>query len=111
MVTCAPNLSALPTNKGKKALRSYGPPAGIISQSPTARHPNKETCRRLIPRYAHPEMSEIFSPQTRYELWLKVELEVCDGWAEIDMPRATAELTPAVTSSACSATPRRPRSY
>ncbi|MDQ6710891.1 MAG: adenylosuccinate lyase [Candidatus Dormibacteraeota bacterium] len=43
----------------------------------------------MIPRYAHPEMSEIFSPQARYELWLKVELEVCDGWAEIgEIPRS-----------------------
>ncbi len=33
-------------------------------------------------------MSEIFSSQARYELWLKVELEVCDGWAEIgEIPR------------------------
>ncbi|HEY8678800.1 MAG TPA: adenylosuccinate lyase [Candidatus Dormibacteraeota bacterium] len=43
----------------------------------------------MIPRYAHPEMSEIFSSQTRYELWLKVELQVCDGWAEIgEIPKS-----------------------
>ncbi|GAC1480677.1 MAG: adenylosuccinate lyase [Candidatus Dormibacteria bacterium] len=43
----------------------------------------------MIPRYAHPEMSEIFSPKSRYELWLKVELEVCDGWAEIgEIPKS-----------------------
>jgi adenylosuccinate lyase len=34
-------------------------------------------------------MSEIFSSQTRYELWLKVELQVCDGWAEIgEIPKS-----------------------
>src|ERR1700731_308699 len=44
---------------------------------------HKETSRRLIPRYAHPEMSEIFSPKQRYELWLRIELIVAEGWAEI----------------------------
>ena len=89
MVTCAPNLPALPLSKGAKGPGGYGLAAAIISVSPTARHPHKETCRRLIPRYAHPEMSEIFSPKSRYELWLKVELEVCEGWAELgEIPRS-----------------------
>ncbi|HYM51607.1 MAG TPA: adenylosuccinate lyase [Candidatus Limnocylindrales bacterium] len=43
----------------------------------------------MIPRYAHPEMSEIFSPQTRFQLWLEIELLVCDGWAELgEVPAA-----------------------
>jgi adenylosuccinate lyase len=34
-------------------------------------------------------MSEVFSSQARYELWLNVELQVCDGWAEIgEIPRS-----------------------
>ncbi|TMG37668.1 MAG: adenylosuccinate lyase [Chloroflexi bacterium] len=37
----------------------------------------------MIPRYAHPEMSEIFSPESRFRLWLEIELLVCEGWAEI----------------------------
>jgi adenylosuccinate lyase len=73
-------------------LRVTALSAAIISPSPTARHPNKETCRRLIPRYAHPEMSAIFSQKSQYELWLKVELEVCEGWAEIgEIPRSALE--------------------
>ena len=35
----------------------------------------------MIPRYAHPEMSGIFSAQARYDLWLQVELLVAQGWA------------------------------
>jgi len=37
-------------------------------------------------------MSEIFSPKQRYELWLRVELIVCEGWAEIgEIPRSAVE--------------------
>jgi len=46
----------------------------------------------LIPRYAHPEMSEIFSPKRRYELWLRIELLVAEGWAEIgEIPKGALE--------------------
>ncbi|HVH65005.1 MAG TPA: adenylosuccinate lyase [Candidatus Acidoferrum sp.] len=46
----------------------------------------------MIPRYAHPEMSEIFSPRQRYELWLQIELIVTEGWAEIgEVPKAAVE--------------------
>src|SRR3989442_2569719 len=51
-----------------------------------------ETSRRLIPRYAHPEMSEIFSSTQRYELWLRIELIVTQGWAEIgEIPKSAIE--------------------
>jgi len=37
-------------------------------------------------------MSEIFSPKQRYELWLQIELIVCEGWAEIgEIPRSAVE--------------------
>ena len=37
-------------------------------------------------------MSEIFSPTQRYELWLRVELIVCEGWAEIgEIPSSAVE--------------------
>ena len=46
----------------------------------------------MIPRYAHPEMSEIFSPTQRYELWLRIELIVTDGWAEIgEIPKSAID--------------------
>src|SRR2546428_11746216 len=37
-------------------------------------------------------MSEIFSPKQRYEWWLRIELIVCEGWAEIgQIPRSAVE--------------------
>ena len=54
---------------------------------PTA-PPNKESSRRLIPRYAHPQMSEIFSTENRFRLWLEIEILVSEAWAELgEVPR------------------------
>jgi adenylosuccinate lyase len=37
-------------------------------------------------------MSEIFSPQQRFELWLRIELIVTQGWAEVgEIPRAALD--------------------
>src|SRR5438477_535628 len=37
-------------------------------------------------------MSEIFSPKQRYELWLRIELTVCEGWADLDeIPRTVLD--------------------
>src|SRR6202165_6106237 len=37
-------------------------------------------------------MSEIFSPKQRYELWLRIELIVSEGWAEIgEIPRSAVD--------------------
>ena len=37
-------------------------------------------------------MSEIFAPRQRYELWLRIELIVTEGWAELgEVPRAALE--------------------
>ena len=37
-------------------------------------------------------MSAIFSPSQRYELWLRVELTVCEGWADLgEIPRSALE--------------------
>src|SRR5437899_12367505 len=37
-------------------------------------------------------MSEIFSPTQRYELWLRIELIVTEGWAEIgEIPKSAIE--------------------
>ena len=46
----------------------------------------------MIPRYTHPEMSAIFEPKQRYQLWLEVELIVTEGWAELgEVPRAALD--------------------
>lgn len=34
----------------------------------------------MIPRYCTPEMSEIWSDRHRLELWLRVEIAICEAW-------------------------------
>ncbi len=37
----------------------------------------------MIPRYSRPEMSAIWTPERRYQLWLEVELAVLEAMAEL----------------------------
>ncbi len=37
----------------------------------------------MIPRYTRPEMAAIWEPTSRYDAWLRVELLVCEAWAEL----------------------------
>ncbi len=37
----------------------------------------------MIERYALPDMTEIWSERTKLDKWLKVELAVCEAWAEL----------------------------
>jgi adenylosuccinate lyase len=37
----------------------------------------------MIPRYTRPEMARIFSPETRLDLWLEVELAAAEAMAEL----------------------------
>ncbi len=36
----------------------------------------------MIPRYTLPEMNALWSDQTKFEIWLEIELLVCEAWAE-----------------------------
>lgn len=36
----------------------------------------------MIDRYARPEMKRIWSEESKYDAWLRVELAVCEAWAE-----------------------------
>ncbi len=36
----------------------------------------------MITRYSRPEMSSIWSDETKYQNWLRVEIAVCEAWAE-----------------------------
>lgn len=35
----------------------------------------------MIERYSRPEIAALWSEQTKYDLWLEVEREVCEAWA------------------------------
>jgi adenylosuccinate lyase len=37
----------------------------------------------MIPRYTRPAMGRVWSDEHRSELWLKVEIAVCEAWAEL----------------------------
>src|SRR5206468_577242 len=39
--------------------------------------------RRVIPRYTRPEMGRVWSDEHRMELWLQVEVTVCEAWTEL----------------------------
>ncbi|MBI1339674.1 adenylosuccinate lyase [bacterium] len=46
----------------------------------------------MIPRYARPEMTEIWSRETRYGIWLEIETLAAEAMAELgQIPRAAAE--------------------
>ena len=37
----------------------------------------------MIPRYTRPEMGRIWSDEHRMQLWLNVELAVCEAWTSL----------------------------
>ncbi len=39
----------------------------------------------MIPRYSRPEMTAIWSPETRYRIWFEIEAHALDAMAEIGM--------------------------
>jgi adenylosuccinate lyase len=46
----------------------------------------------MIPRYARPEMTAIWSPETKFRIWFEIEAHACDAMAELGViPRANAE--------------------
>ncbi|HXG36817.1 MAG TPA: adenylosuccinate lyase [Dehalococcoidia bacterium] len=47
----------------------------------------------MIPRYTRPEMGRIWSDTNKLDSWLKVEIAVCEAWAELGViPQADMEL-------------------
>ncbi|TKW67694.1 MAG: adenylosuccinate lyase [Paracoccus denitrificans] len=46
----------------------------------------------MIPRYARPEMTAIWSPETKFRVWYEIEAYACDAQAELGViPRENAE--------------------
>ena len=44
----------------------------------------------MIPRYTRPQMARVWSDQNKLDSWLKVEIAVCEAWAERDVIPAEA---------------------
>jgi adenylosuccinate lyase len=46
----------------------------------------------MIPRYSHPQMAAIWSPETRFRIWFEIEAHAADAMAELGMiPKAAAK--------------------
>ena len=46
----------------------------------------------MIPRYSRPEMTALWSPETRFRIWFEIEAHVCDALAEIGaIPKEAAK--------------------
>ena len=37
----------------------------------------------MIERYSRPQMKKIWSDENKFDQWLKVEIAVCEAWAEL----------------------------
>ena len=59
----------------------------------------------MIERYTRPEMGKIWTPENRYQAWLRVELAVCEAWnrvgeisdADMETLRKEADFTGALS--------------
>jgi adenylosuccinate lyase len=47
----------------------------------------------MIPRYARPEMTAVWSPQMRYRIWFEIEAHAADAMAELGIIPAAAART------------------
>lgn len=46
----------------------------------------------MIPRYSRPEMTAIWSPETKFRIWYEIEAHACDAQADLGViPRENAE--------------------
>ena len=46
----------------------------------------------MIPRYSRPEMSEIWTPESKFRIWFEIEAHACDAQAELGViPKEAAE--------------------
>jgi adenylosuccinate lyase len=46
----------------------------------------------MIPRYAHPRVSEIWTPRSKFDRWLRIEILAAEGWGELGViPAADVE--------------------
>lgn len=46
----------------------------------------------MIPRYSRPEMTDIWSPQTKFRIWFEIEAHAADAMAELGLiPKSAAK--------------------
>ena len=46
----------------------------------------------MIPRYAREDMTELWSPSTKFQIWFEIEAHACDAQAELGViPKEAAK--------------------
>ena len=46
----------------------------------------------MIPRYAREDMTELWSPSTKFQIWFEIEAHTCDAQAELGViPKEAAK--------------------
>lgn len=46
----------------------------------------------MIPRYSRPEMTRIWAPENKFQIWLEIELLACEAWESLgQVPAGTSE--------------------
>ena len=46
----------------------------------------------MIPRYSRPEMTQIWEPKNKFQIWFEIEAHACDAMAEIGViPKEAAK--------------------
>lgn len=46
----------------------------------------------MIPRYSHPDMVAVWSPETKFKIWFDIEAHACDALAELGViPKSSAQ--------------------
>ncbi len=47
----------------------------------------------MIPRYSRPEMTQIWSPESKFQIWFEIEAHACDAQAELGIiPKESAKI-------------------
>ena len=78
--------SKLTTNYSK-SLAFYLPQCYNLSS------PNAKGIIRMIPRYSRPEMTSIWSEESKFQIWFEIEAHACDAQAKLGVIPAEAATT------------------
>src|SRR6516162_6750365 len=62
-----------------------GPPrfSSCVPIDPAWNRTTEKQSPPMIPRYSRPEMTAVWSPETRFRIWFEIEAYACEALAEI----------------------------
>src|ERR1700677_413581 len=78
-----------------RASRGNGAPCSILdfrSYRPRSQRNKQKASSPMIPRYSRPEMTAVWSSETRFRIWFEIEAYASEAMAEIGViPKAAAK--------------------